>query len=160
MPHVVLYLAGKCAGFLRLRQLLCCFFISDVAIFDQVAGPHRGHLYSCSLAERPCIKLFRINTCKSLSKQTALTPFRMNTYEKHGGWGFLLLTRHSSKGVWSRLPSNVHTIVQSAGFGRRAIRDRSIARRSGIPCAPPSPEFLRLGIYANFPSRWSRLRPT
>src|SRR5882724_4599548 len=143
MPHVVLYLAGKCAGFLRLRQLLCCFFISDVAIFDQVAGPHRGHLYSYSLAERPCIKLFRINT-----------------YEKHGGWGFLLLTRHSSKGVWSRLPSNVHTIVQSAGFGRRAIRDRSIARRSGIPCAPPSPEFLRLGIYASFPSRWSRLRPT
>src|SRR5260370_42402380 len=30
---------------------------------------------------------FRINTCKSVSKQTTLTPFRMNTYEKHGGWG-------------------------------------------------------------------------
>src|SRR5882672_12286765 len=51
-------------------------------------------------------------------------------------------------------------IPQSAGFGRKAIRGRSIARRSGIPCAPPSPEFLRLGIYASFPSRWSRLRPT
>ena len=123
------------------------------------ASSSREHLYSCSLAERPCIKLFRINTCKSLSKQTTLTPFRMNTYEKHGGWASLLLTRHSSKGVWSRLPSNVHTIPQSAGFGRRAIRDRSIARRSGIPCAPPSSEFLRLGIYASFPSRWSRLRP-
>src|SRR5712692_1467192 len=28
---------------------------------------------------------FRINTCKSASKQTTLTPFRMNTYEKTGG---------------------------------------------------------------------------
>ena len=32
---------------------------------------------------------FRINTCKSVSKQTALTPFRINTYEKHReGEGF------------------------------------------------------------------------
>jgi hypothetical protein len=33
---------------------------------------------------------FRINTCKSVSKQRALTPFRINTYEKHregGGVG-------------------------------------------------------------------------
>src|SRR6266849_7020273 len=26
---------------------------------------------------------FTINTCKSVSKQTTLTPFRINTYEKH-----------------------------------------------------------------------------
>jgi hypothetical protein len=30
---------------------------------------------------------FRINTCKSVSKQTTLTLFRMNTYEKTGGEG-------------------------------------------------------------------------
>src|SRR5229473_2691671 len=32
---------------------------------------------------------FRINTCKSVSKQATLTPFRINTYEKHreGGAG-------------------------------------------------------------------------
>jgi len=30
---------------------------------------------------------FRINTCKSVSKQTTLTPFRINTYEKTGGGG-------------------------------------------------------------------------
>jgi len=33
---------------------------------------------------------FRINTCKSVSKQRALTPFKINTYEKHregGGVG-------------------------------------------------------------------------
>ncbi len=49
---------------------------------------------------------FRINTCRSVSKQTTLTPFRMNTYEKTGGWGAflpyrpilpLLFSVHSSK---------------------------------------------------------------
>jgi len=30
---------------------------------------------------------FRINTCKSVSKQATLTPFRINTYEKRGGRG-------------------------------------------------------------------------
>ncbi len=30
---------------------------------------------------------FRMNTCKSVSKQSTLTPFRMNTYEKQGGGG-------------------------------------------------------------------------
>jgi hypothetical protein len=30
---------------------------------------------------------FRINTCKSVSKQTTLTLFRINTYEKTGGRG-------------------------------------------------------------------------
>src|SRR5882672_6013954 len=36
--------------------------------------------------------LFRINTCKSLSKQTTLTLFRINTYEKHRGVEMLWLT--------------------------------------------------------------------
>jgi hypothetical protein len=36
---------------------------------------------------------FRMNTCKSVSKQTTLIPFRMNTYEKQAGWGVSLLTR-------------------------------------------------------------------
>src|ERR1700687_514693 len=39
---------------------------------------------------RPTPTTFRINTCKSVSKQTTLTTFRMNTYEKTGGGG----TRH------------------------------------------------------------------
>src|SRR6266849_6872200 len=30
---------------------------------------------------------FKINTCKSVSKQATLTPFRINTYEKRGGRG-------------------------------------------------------------------------
>ena len=32
-------------------------------------------------------KPFRINSCKSVSKQTTSTPFRINTYEKTRGWG-------------------------------------------------------------------------
>jgi hypothetical protein len=41
----------------------------------------------------PCHNSFRINTCKSVSKQMTLTISRMNTYEKHRGVGVLLLTR-------------------------------------------------------------------
>src|SRR6266851_10148363 len=43
----------------------------------------------------PCpSKSFEMKTCKSLSKQTTLTLFRINTYEKQGGGGLLLLTRN------------------------------------------------------------------
>src|SRR5258706_5276092 len=33
------------------------------------------------------LSTFRMNTCKSVSKQRTLTPFRMNTCEKPGGGG-------------------------------------------------------------------------
>src|SRR5712691_9340115 len=33
------------------------------------------------------VSLFRMNTCKSVSKQRTLTPFRMNTCEKRGEGG-------------------------------------------------------------------------
>jgi hypothetical protein len=51
--------------------------------FSRVTGPPRAsrdHLPRVTYT-------FRINTCKSVSKQTTLTPFRMNTYEKQGGGG-------------------------------------------------------------------------
>ncbi len=35
---------------------------------------------------------FRINTCKSLSKQTTLTVIESYSYKKHRGWGVLWLT--------------------------------------------------------------------
>jgi hypothetical protein len=41
---------------------------------------------------------FRINTCKSVSKQMTSTPFRINTCEKHKGRGRLLLTKISFSG--------------------------------------------------------------
>src|SRR5258708_32436304 len=41
-------------------------------------------------------------------------------------------------------------ILQSAGFVRTAIRGQSTGHRSGIPCVPPSPEFLRLVLVRAF----------
>jgi hypothetical protein len=38
-------------------------------------------------SEQPIVTTFRINTCKSVSKQRTLTTFRMNTYEKTGEGG-------------------------------------------------------------------------
>jgi hypothetical protein len=35
------------------------------------------------------LSTFRINTCKSVSKQTTLSSFRINTYEKPRGRGFV-----------------------------------------------------------------------
>jgi hypothetical protein len=40
----------------------------------------------CTILVHP-INTFRINTCKSASKQTTSTPFRMNTYAKPGEGG-------------------------------------------------------------------------
>src|SRR6266481_9449322 len=37
------------------------------------------------------VTTFRINTCKSVSKQRTLTPFRINTYEKQGEGGTRLV---------------------------------------------------------------------
>jgi hypothetical protein len=44
---------------------------------------------------------FRMNTCKSVSKQRTLTSFRMNTYEKHTEVGWVLwLTRIPTAQRW------------------------------------------------------------
>ena len=51
---------------LRLRVILCLRFCS---------------------ASRTFLSTFRINTCKSVSKQTTLSSFRINTCEKTGGRG-------------------------------------------------------------------------
>ena len=59
---------------------------------------HRGEGATPSRATRPnsaqfwCnVSSFRINTCESVSIQTTLSPFRINTYEKTGGWGAQIL---------------------------------------------------------------------
>src|SRR5258708_26705827 len=36
---------------------------------------------------KPSANSFTIYTCKTVSKQSTLTPFRMNTYQKQGGGG-------------------------------------------------------------------------
>jgi hypothetical protein len=52
----------------------------------------RSHAHDSSRALKTPLHLrlsmfFRMNTCKSVSKQGTLTTFRMNTYEKTGGRG-------------------------------------------------------------------------
>jgi hypothetical protein len=42
------------------------------------------------------INTFRMNTCKSVSKQRTLSPSRMNTYAKPGGGGPSVVSRRSS----------------------------------------------------------------
>jgi hypothetical protein len=52
-------------------------------------GPQRSNPNSpiSYLASVCPSKSFRMNTCKSVSKQKTLTTFRINTYEKHRGRG-------------------------------------------------------------------------
>src|SRR5713226_9661771 len=57
------------------RQL---FSFPDPAVVFPSPSPH----------SRDPSKSFRMNTCKSASKQRTLTPFRMNTYEKQGGGAY------------------------------------------------------------------------
>src|SRR5258706_1805499 len=42
---------------------------------------------NCARAPAIPLSTFKMNTCKSASKQRTLTPFRMNTCEKPGGGG-------------------------------------------------------------------------
>src|ERR1700687_3996020 len=62
-----------------LRQLsaLCASALSFA-----VASIRSSRRFLC-----PPLSTFRINTCKSVSKQSTLTPFRMNTYRKRGEGG-------------------------------------------------------------------------
>ena len=63
-----------------LRQLsaLCASALSFV-----FAAVHSSWRFLC-----PPPTTFRMNTCKSVSKQSTLTTFRMNTYEKRGEGGY------------------------------------------------------------------------
>src|SRR5260370_39483401 len=54
----------------------------------QAALPKGAHFAKgCKNTETATLTTFRINTCKSVSKQRTLTIFRMNTYAKQGGGG-------------------------------------------------------------------------
>src|SRR5260370_25225057 len=47
----------------------------------------------CKNSETATLTTFRINTCKSVSKQRTLTPLRINTYKKPGEGGYLSFPR-------------------------------------------------------------------
>src|SRR5712664_2574438 len=82
-------------------------------------------------------KSFRINTCKSLSKQTTLTLFRINTYEKHRRRGLLLLTRNL------KAPSAIHRpALDFVGVSPPGSR---ITGHLPEGCRPPA-RMLRFGV--------------
>jgi len=71
-------------------------------------------LDSTTVSEAPVNKLFRINSCKSETKQRTLTSFRINTYEKRGGgWWWLSLTKCRSS-ILAALLLQVLLVVPSA----------------------------------------------
>src|SRR5258708_8793807 len=69
---------------LAFRAHRSCSFSHVTGLPRSCRGASRGYLPRVTYP-------FRISTCKSVSKQTTLTPFRINTYEKQGGGPALLL---------------------------------------------------------------------
>ena len=70
---------------------LPCFRINHLQpLFAKHPGwgiPNTYRTRGKGLRHPSSISTFRMNTCKSVSKQTTLTPFRMNTYAKQGEGG-------------------------------------------------------------------------
>ncbi len=74
------------------------------------------------------LSTFRINTCKSVSKQRTLTPFRMNTCEKTRG-GEVIVNRYgpgtSLTNQTGSIPDTARTLAiackTSACHGKRAV---------------------------------------
>src|SRR5467141_3254755 len=91
-----------------------------------------------ALAQFWCnVSPFRMNTCKSVSKQRTLTPFRMNTYEKQGGRGYGYPGSFSPCRLLARSPSNTKLAIPPATH-------HSLARpKSGaIGRIPPAADYL------------------
>jgi hypothetical protein len=101
-----------------LRQL-SALRVSALSFSAAFARPSRR--FSCSP-----LTTFRMNTCKSVSKQSTLTIFRMNTYAKQGGGGGGRRS-HFSPRRFERSTSR----IQPGGTVRGAGRRRSAGRRFG-----------------------------
>src|SRR5260370_29421053 len=92
MALLLLSPTGKTAESLPLLLLVCRFFICGRSLDCNLPPcpllPRRSGENARIFAQFWCnISPFRINTCKSVSKQRTLTTFRMNTYEKIWGGG-------------------------------------------------------------------------
>jgi len=112
-----------------LRQLsaLCASALYFSAAF---ARPSRR--FSC-----PPLTTFRMNTCKSISKQSTLTIFRMNTYAKQGEGGGGRRS-HFSPRPFERSTPRIQPggSVRGAGPRRRTGRRIGQARRCLLSSSP------------------------
>jgi hypothetical protein len=73
------------------RQLPCFQAIPNSCLPRASKGAHFAK--GCKNTEPATLTTFRINTCKSVSKQRTLTPSRINTYKKQGKGGAPALPR-------------------------------------------------------------------
>jgi len=99
---------------------------------------------------------FRINTCKSVSKQTTLSPFRMNTYKKHRGGGESPQTVNSLFTELLYLPKKRQRPFRSDGGicekGAPSSGEKIVtAQRLSFPAAE---EAKSSGISLDGPARW------
>src|SRR5713101_1845288 len=81
------------------------------------AKPHFAQFW-CNVSS------FRINTCKSVSKQMTLSTFRINTYEKTGGRGVPLRTAGTTPVVcatWRLYPLCPHSIAHTSCHHRGVL---------------------------------------
>src|SRR5258708_25246079 len=85
---------------------------------------------------KPGLTTFRINTCKSVSKQRTLTIFRMNTYEKQGEGMSVIVNQESEKDSRPERPSGVKDL---SPFPRRMP---VLCESSGMSRRGPLPEFF------------------
>jgi hypothetical protein len=92
-PVYIEFHPRRSATFLSRMNLRHAAFASRMNLRDASIQPFRS--VAAYGWRNPSSNLFRMNTCKSVSKQKTLTPSRMNTYEKHRGKGVLLLTRQA-----------------------------------------------------------------
>ncbi|SRR6266404_6837149 len=77
------------------KHLRCPLVFSSTSEFPMGPVREKGSTAREGLARQPKVSrapaaplsAFRMNTCKSVSKQRTLSPFRMNTYAKTGGGG-------------------------------------------------------------------------
>jgi hypothetical protein len=116
-----------------LRQL-SALRVSALSFSAAFARPSRR--FSCSP-----LTTFRMNTCKSVSKQSTLTIFRMNTYAKQGGRGGYpakpcLVTRSQTRtescDAWNGLPA------KGRAFGKHFQGLPRISRQVPAGNAPAS----------------------
>src|SRR6266404_7342814 len=77
-----------------LFSIACSLFSENTRGGGTLTPPHQASLpkgvhfaKDCKNTETATLTTFRINTCKSVSKQMTLTTFRINTYAKPGGRG-------------------------------------------------------------------------
>src|SRR6266852_9953486 len=71
---------------LQLSLVNCFRYRSRLALYSLFTIQNSSDL-SPAMRNATPVSPFRMNTCKSVSKQRTLTTFRMNTYEKRGEGG-------------------------------------------------------------------------